>query len=78
MTKPHHVPDGWPTLAPRITVPEPEKLVGFIKHVFGATGSYQNEYLVDYRWHCRGNCPDYFNNGHRQAASILTLPEHLL
>lgn len=49
MTKPHHVPDGWPALAPRITVPEPEKLVGFIKHVFGATGSYQPERPAELR-----------------------------
>ena len=49
MTKAHHIPDGWPTLVPRIVVDEPEKLVGFIKHVFGATGDYRPERPVELR-----------------------------
>lgn len=39
-TKPQYVPDGWPTLIPRIFVETPEALVAFIKQVFGATGSF--------------------------------------
>jgi uncharacterized glyoxalase superfamily protein PhnB len=31
-------PDGWPTVTPRIVTPDPPGLVGFIKHVFAATG----------------------------------------
>ena len=49
MTKAHYVPDGWPTLVPRIVVEEPEKLVDFIKHVFGATGDYQPDRPTDLR-----------------------------
>ena len=33
-------PDGWPVVIPRIVVDEPEPLVGFVKHVFGATGNF--------------------------------------
>ena len=49
MTKAHHVPDGWPTLVPRIVADEPEKLVGFVKHVFGATGDYRPERPAELR-----------------------------
>jgi uncharacterized glyoxalase superfamily protein PhnB len=34
-------PQGWPTVVPRIVVPEARELVAFIKHVFEATGEYQ-------------------------------------
>ncbi len=42
MTNPSYVPEGWHTVTPRIVVDEPENLVRFIKHVFGATGDYQS------------------------------------
>jgi uncharacterized glyoxalase superfamily protein PhnB len=40
MTKAQHIPEGWPALIPRMFVDEPERLVAFIKQVFGATGSF--------------------------------------
>ena len=49
MTKAHYVPDGWPTLVPRVVVDEPAKLVSFIKHVFGATGDYQPDRPAEIR-----------------------------
>ena len=33
-------PAGWPALIPRISVDDPQGLVTFIKHVFGATGDF--------------------------------------
>ena len=33
-------PAGWPALVPRISVDDPQVLVTFIKHVFGATGDF--------------------------------------
>ena len=33
-------PAGWPALIPRISVDDPQGLVIFIKHVFGATGDF--------------------------------------
>ncbi len=36
-------PGGWPTVVPRILVRDPEKLVWFIKSVFGASGEYRTE-----------------------------------
>jgi len=35
-----YIPDGWPTLIPRIAVDDPEALVAFIQHVFDATGDF--------------------------------------
>ena len=43
MTRPPHIPQGWPALIPRIFVEEPEALVAFIKTVFSATGSFHRE-----------------------------------
>lgn len=40
MTNATHVPEGWPTLIPRIVSSEPEQLVDFVKEVFGATGEF--------------------------------------
>jgi len=40
MTKATHIPEGWQTVTPRIVVEQPEGLVGFIKHVFDASGDY--------------------------------------
>jgi uncharacterized glyoxalase superfamily protein PhnB len=42
MAQTKHVPDGWPALIPRIAVNDPEGLVGFIQHVFGARGQFQS------------------------------------
>ena len=36
-----NLPPGWHTLTPRIFVDDPERLVGFIRKVFAATGDYQ-------------------------------------
>ena len=33
-------PRGWPTVIPRIVVPDARGLAEFIRHVFGATGDY--------------------------------------
>ena len=38
-----HIPAGWPPLIPRIAVDDPEALVAFIQHVFGALGSFHPE-----------------------------------
>jgi len=35
-----HVPPGWPTVIPRLSVDSPEDAVRFIKQVFDADGSY--------------------------------------
>jgi uncharacterized glyoxalase superfamily protein PhnB len=34
-------PEGWPVLIPRLVADDPERLVVFIREVFGATGDYQ-------------------------------------
>lgn len=36
----NHVPAGWPTLIPRLSVSDPENMVGFLKGVFKADGEY--------------------------------------
>jgi uncharacterized glyoxalase superfamily protein PhnB len=38
-----HVPAGWPAVVPRIAVDDPEALVKFIQHVFGAVGEFHAE-----------------------------------
>ncbi len=43
MTQAKHIPAGWPALIPRIAVDDPEGLVRFIQHVFGAGGHFQPE-----------------------------------
>ena len=40
MDKAKHIPDGWPTLVPRLAVDDPSALVAFIQDVFGARGSF--------------------------------------
>ncbi len=40
MANAKYIPVGWPALIPRIAVDDPEALVAFIQHVFGATGSF--------------------------------------
>jgi PhnB protein len=37
------LPDGWHTVTPRITVPDPAGLVQFLKEVFGAAGDYRHD-----------------------------------
>lgn len=49
MLEARYIPDGWPTLVPRIFVDEAEALVGFIQRVFGATGSFQRERRTELR-----------------------------
>ncbi|MEK7892823.1 VOC family protein [Burkholderia contaminans] len=34
-------PDGWPTVTPRIVVPDPENLVEFVRTVFHARGEFR-------------------------------------
>lgn len=36
-------PAGWPTVIPRVVVEHPEKLVAFLRSVFGATGDYHED-----------------------------------
>jgi PhnB protein len=43
MVNSKHVPVGWPTVIPRIAVDDPEALVAFIQHVFGAVGRFHPE-----------------------------------
>jgi hypothetical protein len=43
MVKSKHVPVGWLTVIPRIAVDDPEALVAFIQHVFGAVGRFRPE-----------------------------------
>jgi uncharacterized glyoxalase superfamily protein PhnB len=38
-----HKPPGWPSVIPRLFVDDPEKLVRFIKEVFGADGEFNRE-----------------------------------
>lgn len=49
MTRPGFVPDGWPRIVPRIFVDDPEPLVGFVKDVFGAEGTYHAERPTELR-----------------------------
>jgi uncharacterized glyoxalase superfamily protein PhnB len=37
------VPEGWHAVTPRLFVPGAAKLVDFLKHTFGATGSFRND-----------------------------------
>ena len=36
----HFQPDGWHTVTPRIVVPDPERLIAFIKQVFQGRGEF--------------------------------------
>lgn len=49
MPKARYIPDGWQAVTPRIVVDQPENLVGFIKTVFGATGSYHPDRPAELR-----------------------------
>jgi PhnB protein len=42
-------PAGWPTVTPRIIVQGADKLVAFVKEVFGATGDYRPEAPAELR-----------------------------
>jgi PhnB protein len=37
------VPEGWHTITPRLFVPNAAKLVDFLKHAFGADGSFRDD-----------------------------------
>ena len=37
----HFAPDGWHTVTPRIVVHDAERLVAFLREVFGASGDYR-------------------------------------
>ena len=39
--RPHFTAEGWPTVTPRIFARDAKRLVGFIRKVFGATGTYR-------------------------------------
>lgn len=41
MGPPTHVPPGWPSVIPRLSVADPRAMVAFLVDVFGATGTYQ-------------------------------------
>jgi PhnB protein len=49
MVNSKHVPVGWPTVIPRIAVDDPEALVEFIQHVFGAVGRFRPERPTELR-----------------------------
>lgn len=49
MTKRNYAPKGWPVLIPRIVVDEPERLVNFVKNVFGASGNFSEERPTELR-----------------------------
>ena len=49
MPNARYVPEGWPTVTPRIVVERPESLVGFVKTVFGATGDYHPDRPTELR-----------------------------
>jgi len=40
----NHIPPGWPSVVPRLSVDEPEQLVTFLKEVFGASGRYNENH----------------------------------
>jgi len=42
MVNSRHVPAGWPAVIPRIAVDDPEAVVAFIQHVFGAVGRFSS------------------------------------
>lgn len=37
------VPEGWHTITPRLFVHEAARLVAFLKHAFGATGTFRTD-----------------------------------
>jgi len=49
MSRGSHVPAGWPTVAPRISVDDPEGLVSFVRSVFGARGEFNPERPTELR-----------------------------
>lgn len=42
MTRSRFIPEGWHTVTSRVVVHDAEKLVDFLKVVFGATGEYRH------------------------------------
>jgi PhnB protein len=45
----HFQPEGWHTVTPRIIIPDAERLVAFVKHVFGASGDYRPDAPTELR-----------------------------
>jgi len=43
------IPDGWHTVTPRLFAKDPQRLVEFLRHAFGATGSYEHDTPTDVR-----------------------------
>ena len=43
------VPEGWHTVTPRLFAKDPAKLVDFLKHAFGATGTFRDDGPTDVR-----------------------------
>ncbi|MEP7269953.1 MAG: VOC family protein [Acidobacteriota bacterium] len=41
MTK--SIPEGWHSITPRLVVDDPARLIGFLKHAFGATGELRSD-----------------------------------
>jgi len=37
------IPQGWPSVIPRLSTADPGKMVDFIKDVFGASGSFNDD-----------------------------------
>jgi PhnB protein len=38
-----HIPSGWPAVVPRLSVDQPDKMVQFLKEVFGAKGEHKED-----------------------------------
>lgn len=43
------IPEGWHTVTPRIVAHDAKRFVGFLKHVFGATGEYRQDRPAEVR-----------------------------
>ena len=42
-TRSQKIPEGWHAVTPRLVVHEAQRLVQFVKHVFGARGDYESD-----------------------------------
>ncbi|MGH8233265.1 MAG: VOC family protein [Rhodanobacteraceae bacterium] len=38
-----HIPPGWPSVIPRLSVADPSECVSFLREVFGAQGTFNND-----------------------------------
>jgi uncharacterized glyoxalase superfamily protein PhnB len=59
----HFTPDGWHTVTPRIVVHDAERLVEFLRRVFGATGDYRPD-LPGNTWQFATHIRDRDRIGH--------------